>query len=117
VIRLLRRTRTSPIHLPTPAASSCSRRSGPPVIVRKVHCTLTGSPPDSPPSSHANVPDPPTYPSRELLQSAKRSARHSAQSPLHSDRQPARFASFVARERPRSTYLPQPRTPAIGEAV
>jgi len=41
-------------------------------------CTLTGCPPDSPPSSLASRRQPSTEPGGELLQSAKRPARHSA---------------------------------------
>ena len=43
-----------------------------------VNCTLTGSPPDSPPSSLANVSVTFRALQRELLQSAKRATRHSA---------------------------------------
>jgi hypothetical protein len=43
-----------------------------------VNGTLTGSPQDSPPSSLANTMGAATCPSRQLLQSAKRAARHSA---------------------------------------
>jgi hypothetical protein len=41
-------------------------------------CTLTGGPPLSPPSSLANRRKASTKTRRELLQSAKRAARHSA---------------------------------------
>jgi hypothetical protein len=44
--------------------------------------TLTGSPPNSPPSSLANGQQPSTRSNRELLQSTKRAARRSARKPV-----------------------------------
>jgi hypothetical protein len=75
--------------------------------VRSVDCTLTGSPPDSPPSSLANGGEAPSGEhSRELLQSAKRTTRHSA-SRCHlsgSDSQTTAAASLDSRS-PRGRSL------------
>ena len=50
---------------------------GPELKLSVWNCTLTGWPPDSPPSSLARCARQPRSPRRELLQSAKRPARHS----------------------------------------